>query len=697
VDEARPPLLYPLFRPLAGLDGVGPGLAGALRRLLGRDEPRVKDLLFKLPQAERDLEIKDDPTALADGASLAIEAAILKHHPPARPRQPYRIEAAALGLGLDLVFFNAKAPYLERTFAPGTQLRLYGRLQRFRERWQMVHPEIVRAGAEGTASRVYPLVEGLSQARLRRLMTQAMALVPELPEWHDADLLTRHDLPAWRCALARLHGLDDAAPDDDAKEAARRRLALDELFAMQLALSLVRRRQAGDAGRSIEGDGRLTGALLETLPFRPTSAQTRAMGEIQDDLARPRPMMRLLMGDVGSGKTLVALIAMLTVVEAGHQAAFMAPTEVLARQHARTLEAMLKGTGIEVDLLTGQERGRARALLLERLATGAARLVVGTHALFQEGVAFAELGLAVIDEQHRFGVHQRLELVRKGRAVDLLLMTATPIPRSLVLSLYGDIATSRIDERPPGRQPITTSVLSAARLEEVMTAIGRALTRGERIYWICPVIDEIEGETEIAAAETRFETLKARFGEAVALLHGRLGGTEKTARMAAFAAGEVRLLVATTVIEVGIDVPEATVIVIDGAERFGLAQLHQLRGRVGRGDRPSSCLLLYNPPLSAQGRERLKVMRASDDGFTIAEADLRLRGPGEVLGARQSGLPALAFADLAGDTALLETARDEAVSILDADPELAGHQGRALRLLLQLFERHEASGLLAAG
>ncbi len=701
-EMLRPAELFALFRPLASLPGVGPKVLRSCARLLGRPEPRLLDLLFTAPVRRRDIADRRRLEPSDEGRLVALEVTAEAHR-PGHGRSPYRIRCTTEGQVLTLVFFHARQPWLERRFPLQRAVRVIGRPELFNGQWQIVHPE--PASESGRDATVYRLIEGLGALRLKRLIDEALALVPDLPEWHEPATLAANDLPSWRVALATLHGRveDDAVSDDTALERCRRRLALDELTASQLALALVRRSRRSAPALPLAGSSPRAEALLATLPFAPTAAQRRAIGEIEADLAAPVPMARLLMGDVGSGKTLVALAAMLRAVDHGHQAVLMAPTELLARQHARSLEALTRPLDLGIDLLTGADGAADRRRVLERIRGGAAGIVVGTHALFQDGVAFASLALAVIDEQHRFGVAQRLGLVAKGRATHLLLMTATPIPRSLVLSAYGDVETSRLDEKPPGRQPITTAVLPRRRLGEVLERIGRAIGRNERIYWICPSVaprttdGPADEDTGRIAAETRFEELGQRFGRSVGLVHGRLRPAERSAAMQAFAGGAIRLLVATTVIEVGVDVPEATVIVIDGAQHFGLAQLHQLRGRVGRGSRPSACVLLYDPPLGEAARARLAILRESEDGFRLAEEDLRLRGPGEVLGVRQSGLPELSFADLAEDGDLVALAHAKVQEALRRHQALDDERGRALRLLLHLFERHEAVGCLAAG
>ena len=682
----RPEVLFPLFAEIRTLSGVGPRIGAAIERLAG---PKVVDLLWHLPTAIIDRRFSPPIANAPDKAVVTITVEVDRHVPAPNRRIPYRVVCHDGTGALDLVFFNAKPTYLETALPVGEKRVVSGRVERYRDRLQMTHPDhIGRPGEIDALKRVepvYPLTAGLTLKPLGRIVAEAVSRAPELPEWQDPVWMTRKSWPVWRDAVSLAH-----APEDEAallpSHPARERLAYDELLANQLTLALVRRQRRRRPGRAIAGDGNLRNRALASFGFALTAAQEAAVDEIAADMASPECMIRLLQGDVGSGKTVVAFLAMLTAVESGAQAALMAPTEILARQHFATIEPLARSVGVSVALLTGRERGANRGRMFADFASGATSLAIGTHALQQEGVAFADLAFAAIDEQHRFGVDQRVALADKGRAVDVLVMTATPIPRTLMMTAYGDIDVSRLHEKPPGRRPVDTRVLPVDRLNDVIARLRRAIANGARIYWVCPVVDESE-TLDLAAATERHAALETLFGDRVGLLHGRMKGTEKDAAMARFSEGSIDILVATTVIEVGVDVPEASVVVVERAERFGLAQLHQLRGRVGRGERASFCLLLYGSPLTETARARLNVMRETDDGFLIAEEDLRLRGAGELLGTRQSGLPDFRLADLSAHADLLEVARDDARLIVERDAGLATPRGEALRMLLYLFER----------
>ncbi len=698
----RPPLLNPLFAAITTLTGIGPKQEKLFRRLLGRDDtPRIVDLLCHLPAGTIDRRSRPKLRDVVPDTVVTVAVTADRHRapPPGRSRAPYLIYASDDTGDLTIAYFKAQADYLKRLFPVGELRYVSGTTALYDGMLQMVHPDRVvdEAGlaALPLVDPVYPLTEGLGAGAVRKAVQAALDRIPALPEWQDDALLRQRHWPPFAEALRRLHRPAepaDALPESDAWA----RLAFDEFLAGQLALGLVRAHSRRQAGRKNTGDSKLREKLIGALPYSLTGSQQRAVADIVADLGKSERMLRLLQGDVGSGKTVVALIAAAAVVEAGRQAALMAPTEILARQHLKTFTPIAEAAGMRVAILTGRERGRERSDVLARLEAGDLDLLVGTHALFQDEVNFRDLALAVVDEQHRFGVHQRLALARKGEAIDVLVMTATPIPRTLVLTYFGDMDISELREKPAGRKPIDTRTIPLGRLAEVTDAVGRALDEGERVYWVCPLIEESEA-TDLAAAQDRFAALAERFGGAVDLVHGRLKGSEKDAAMARFAAGESRLLVATTVIEVGVDVPEATVMVIEHAERFGLAQLHQLRGRIGRGSERSTCLLLYRAPLGATAKARLAIMRETEDGFRIAEEDLRLRGEGDVLGTRQSGLPGFRVARPEVHGPLLEIARKDAALLLSRDPALTTPRGEALRHLLYLFERDEAIRLLRAG
>ncbi|MET0632373.1 MAG: ATP-dependent DNA helicase RecG [Xanthobacteraceae bacterium] len=698
----RPNLLNPLFAALSSLPGVGPRLEQLYRRLFDREEtPRVVDLLLHLPSGAIDRRARPKLRDVVPDTVVTVAVTVDRHRPPPprRPRAPYQVYTSDETGDLILTFFNAHKDYLQRLLPVGEQRYVSGTVALYDHMLQMVHPDRVVTEAElaklGLVEPVYPLTEGLSLNQVRKAADGALERLPDLPEWQDPAWVARERFPPFAVALRTLHR--PAEPADVAPEGlAWSRLAYDEFLAGQLALALVRAHVRRPAGRATPGTGQLRKKLTEALPYSLTPSQTRAVADIVADLAKTERMLRLLQGDVGSGKTVVALLAAAAVIEGGRQAALMAPTELLARQHFNTITPLAAAAGITVAILTGRERGRERSEVLEKLAFGDIHLLIGTHALFQEEVEFRDLALAVVDEQHRFGVHQRLGLARKGEAVDVLVMTATPIPRTLVLTYFGDMDASELREKPAGRQPIDTRTLPLSRLNEVVDAVGRALAEGRRVYWVCPLV-EVTENTDLAAAEERFAALKEHFGAMVDLVHGRMKGADKDRAMERFAAGETPLLVATTVIEVGVDVPEATVMVIEHAERFGLAQLHQMRGRIGRGAGRSTCLLLYKAPLGETAKARLAIMRETEDGFRIAEEDLRLRGEGDVLGTRQSGMPGFRVARIEAHGKLIGPARDDAALVLAKDPTLASPRGQALRHLLYLFERDEAIRLIRAG
>ena len=698
----RPSRLNPLFAALTTLTGIGPKVEKLYRRLLGRDDgARIVDLLFHLPTGTIDRRAQPPLRDVTPGTVVTVKVTVDRHRPspPNRPRAPYQIYASDETGDIILTFFSARRDYLEKLLPVGETRYVSGVTGLYDGMLQMIHPDRVVDEA-GFAQLpliepVYPLTEGLSLNQVRKAMDGALTRLPELPEWQDESWVSSQQFPPFAEALRALHRPSELAGVSP-ESAAWTRLAYDELLAGQLALGLVRAHMRRPAGRATPGTGALRDRLIAALPYSLTPSQSKAVADIVADLAKPERMLRLLQGDVGSGKTVVALLAAATAIEADRQAVLMAPTEILARQHLATITPLAAAAAIEVAILTGRERGRDRAAVLERLAKGDVHLLIGTHAVFEDDVAFRDLALAIVDEQHRFGVHQRLALARKGEAVDMLVMTATPIPRTLVLTFFGDMDVSELREKPAGRQKIDTRALPLSRLDEVEDAAGRALAEGKRIYWICPLVEESEN-SDLAAAADRFAELREKFGDTVELVHGRMKGAEKDHAMRRFAGGEARLLVATTVIEVGVDVPEATVMVIEHAERFGLAQLHQLRGRIGRGSERSTCLLLYRAPLGESAKARLKIMRETEDGFRIAEEDLALRGEGDVLGTRQSGMPGFRIVRIEAHGKLLAAARDDARLILTRDPKLATPRGEALRDLLYLFERDEAVQLIRAG
>ena len=694
---ARPEILFPLFAPVEGLSGIGPKVAKLFARI---GVTRVVDLVLLAPHDVTDRRLRDSLDGHAPGATGTLAVRILEHRPGRSRAAPYRVLVEGGGTQLEVVHFRADPGWMEKLYPPGEARVLSGTLDLYDGRWQMPHPDHVLTAREAEAlpafEPVYPLTKGLSQRMVAKAVRAALERLPALPDWTPRDLMAERDWPSWARAVHAIHAPD--GPGALAPSApARARLAHDELFSHQLALQLARARMRRGKGRPTAGDGRLRETAAAAFGHPPTGAQARALAEILGDMAGEARMMRLLQGDVGSGKTWVALMALLAAVEAGGQGALMAPTEILARQHAAAIVPLAEAAGVPVTLLTGRDKGRARTAKLDAIRQGG-NIVIGTHALMSEDVAYADLRLVVIDEQHRFGVRQRLALTEKAPAgADMLIMTATPIPRTQALAEYGDLDYSVLDEKPPGRQPVATALVSMARYEEVVERLRGAIAEGSRAYWVCPLVEE-NAELPMVSVETRHRALAEALGpERVALVHGQMGSEEKDAAMAAFQEGRAQVLVATTVIEVGVDVPEATIMVVEQAEMFGLAQLHQLRGRVGRGAAKSACLLIYRSPLGEAAKARLETMRATEDGFRIAEEDLRIRGAGDVLGHAQSGVPEFRIADLDHDRALMERARDEARRVLATDPELTGERGQALRILLYLMERDASIRLLRSG
>jgi ATP-dependent DNA helicase RecG len=682
----RPEVLYPLFAPVTTLPGIGPRLGKLIEKVAGRT---IIGLCWHLPTGIIDRRFSPKLAEAPEGVIVTVTVTVDAHLKPGNRRLPYKVRCHDETGGLMLVFFHAHDDYLKRQLPPGEQRVVSGKLERYEGTLQMTHPDYIATPAEiaqlQRVEPIYPMTAGLTPKLLGRAVQGAVARAPELPEWIEPSLLRKMKWPAWHTALWVAHNptsTDDLSPNTPA----RRRLAYDELLANQLAMGLVRADQRRPAGRKIVGNGSLRGKVMAALPYSLTGAQQQALAEIDADLASPHRMLRLLQGDVGSGKTVVALLAMLNAVEAGAQAALLAPTDILARQHLATIEPLAAAAGLSVALLTGRDRAKTREPILRGLAEGSLPLIVGTHALLQDDVAFKDLAFAVVDEQHRFGVEQRLALSDKGRQAHLLSMTATPIPRTLMMTAYGDLDVSRLMEKPPGRKPIDTRTVPLERLDEVIAAVRRAISGGARIFWVCPLVEESD-ESDLAAAEQRHAQLKATFGERVGLVHGRMKAAERDAAMSGFAEGRLNILVATTVIEVGVDVPAASVMVVEHAERFGLAQLHQLRGRIGRGEAHSTCLLLYQAPLGETAKARLSILRETEDGFRIAEEDLRLRGAGEILGTRQSGVPDFRLALPAEHGDLIAVAHADARMIMERDGALATPRGKALRTLLCLFER----------
>ena len=694
---SRPPVLFPLFAGLETLPGVGERTAKHFAQM-GVERPR--DLLFTLPYAGIDRRLRQSIRDAVPPATVTVEVTVGAHVPPRRKGGPARVFVRDAGTEFQLVFFHARADQLQKQLPTGQRRVVSGKVELFDGIAQMVHPDHILRPEEARDlpawEPVYPLTAGITQRLVAKAVAATLARVPDLPEWADPALVAREGWPGWAAAVRVAHAPQGA--DDVAQFApARRRLAYDELFAHQLTLALARRTIRRGKGRASVGTGALQRRVLAALPYAPTGAQTRAMAEIAADMADGRRMNRLLQGDVGAGKTLVAFLALLIAVEAGGQGVMMAPTEILARQHLESLRPLAESAGVVLEILTGRDKGGERAAKLAALARGDIQVLVGTHAVFQKDVAFHDLRLAVVDEQHRFGVEQRMELGAKGTAADVLVMTATPIPRSLALAQFGDMDVSVLDEKPAGRKPVKTALVSTARMDEVVAHLRKAVAEGRQAYWVCPLVEESE-VVDLTAAGDRFRALRAALGEGVVgLVHGQMPPAEKDAAMADFVAGRSRVLVATTVIEVGVNVPNASIMVIERAEIFGLAQLHQLRGRVGRGTAESTCLLLYQAPLSDSAERRLQVLRDTEDGFRIAEEDLAMRGAGDLIGTAQSGLPRFRVADLERQADLMAVAQTDARKLLHDDPDLTGARGQAARTLLWLMEQDKAIRLISVG
>lgn len=693
----RPEPLFALFSAVTGLAGIGPKSAASLAQV---DIETPRDLLFTLPYSVVDRRLRSSVQGAELPGIVTLRVTVANHIPSRKKGGPYRIEVDDASTRLQLVFFHARGDYLQRILPEGAVRIVSGRVELFDGIAQMVHPDHVLTEADIDSlpefEPVYPLTAGITQKTMAKAQADALTRVPEFAEWIDPGLKVEQGWDSWADAMRAAHapnGQSALAPTDPT----RSRLAYDELLAHQLTLALARANRQAGAGQSSQGSGQLRARVLKALPYRPTNAQHRAMEEIAADMARPQRMNRLLQGDVGAGKTLVAFMALLIAVESGGQGVMMAPTEILARQHLESLQPLAESAGVVVEILTGRDKTAERAAKLQALQSGAIQILVGTHAVFQKDVQFADLRLAIVDEQHRFGVRQRLELGRKGRLADTLVMTATPIPRSLALAQYGDLDVSVLDEKPPGRKPVTTALVGTDRLDEVTAHLRRAISEGRQAYWVCPLVEDSE-VSDLVSAEARFKFLRAALGDgAVGLVHGQMPPEEKDAAMARFVAGETGVLVATTVIEVGVNVPNASIMVIERAESFGLAQLHQLRGRVGRGEAQSTCLLMYQSPLSEMGRRRLTTLRETEDGFRISEVDLEMRGAGDLIGTAQSGLPKFRIADLERQSGLMAVAQSDARTLLEKDPDLSSPRGQAARTLLWLMRQDEAIRLIGVG
>lgn len=694
---SRPFELDSLFRSVTTLPGVGPKNAKLFEKLTGGG--KILDILFHKPIDFIDRRFSPKLKDAPNGQIATLEVRIEKHSPAPRRGLPSRVTATDGTGAIDIIFFNANKDWIAKQLPIGEVRLISGKVEHYQGKMQMVHPDMMglpseRAAIE-TIEPIYPLTAGLTNKNFRKSLQGALGMLPKLPNWLDDAHKAKNKWPDWHKAMEMLHNPADESGLTPAHPA-RERLAYDELLANQLSLALVRQHQKKQNGRAWPSQNTLRPKILATLPFELTNAQKRCIKEIDEDMHSPLRMLRLLQGDVGSGKTIVAAMAMMNVIECGAQAAIIAPTEILARQHEASFKEWLDAIDIPYVTLTGRNKGKERQAILDQISSGEAKVIIGTHSLFQDTVEFKDLGLAVIDEQHRFGVHQRLQLSQKSKGTDVLVMTATPIPRTLTLTAYGDMEVSKLDEKPANRKPIDTRLFPKEKVENIINAIAKQIEKDARVYWVCPLVEDSE-ILDLEAAEARYDVLHERFGDQVGLVHGRLKAKEKDEVMSAFAKGDIKILVATTVIEVGVNVPEATIMVIEHAERFGLSQLHQLRGRVGRGQAQSFCFLVYAAKLTQTAKERLRMMRETEDGFAIAEKDLELRGGGEILGTRQSGLPVFKLADITAHGDLLVAARDDTKLILQRDEHLESERGKALKTLLYLFEQDRAITRLRAG
>lgn len=679
------------------MPGIGPGSQKRIEKLIGGG--KILDLLFHAPVDFIDRRFTPKIADAPNGHIATLEIKVEKHIPNSRKSLPYRVKVMDESDSMDLVFFHAKKPWIEKSLPLGETRIISGKVEYFHGKAQMVHPDSIGTLAEKadiqTVEPIYPLTQGVTNKMLRKSMLSALKLAPDFTDWLDAAHLKKTKWLDWKTAIHKLHS-PESEKDLEPLTPQRSRLAYDELLANQITIALLRRNQITISGRSFKPSTILHNAALKAIPFELTGAQKRSLQEINEDMASDKRMLRLLQGDVGSGKTVVACLAAMNAIESGSQAAILAPTEILARQHAESMREWLEAAGVRYIILTGRDKGKKRETLVNQIKNGAAQLIIGTHAIFQEDIEYHDLGLAVIDEQHRFGVHQRMSLSDKSKGTDILVMTATPIPRTLSLTNYGDLEISKLDEKPPGRKPIETLLIPKEKIEDLIAGLKRKIAEGNRVYWVCPLVEESE-LIDLEAAEERYDILKSFFPERTGLVHGRMKAEDKDAVMQKFSQGKLDILVATTVIEVGVDVPEATIMVIEHAERFGLSQLHQLRGRVGRGSAQSYCFMLYSGPLGETAKERLSVMRDTEDGFVIAEKDLELRGSGDILGTKQSGDAHFKIADLAVHGDLLATAHNDAKLLIEKDPNLTSERGEKIKTLLYLFERDQAIKYLKSG